>query len=52
MWARSTVTVTLSNLNPVKDFDLHQVIIYENTKDEYYTSCTPQAKKALDDYPN
>jgi hypothetical protein len=38
-------------LHPVPDYNLYQVILYENSiKDEYYTFTTPEAKAAIDDY--
>jgi integrase len=30
--------------------DVYRVTIYENTKEEYFTFTTPEAKKAIDEY--
>jgi integrase len=40
----------LSNLKLCSEYDLYQVTIYENTKDEYYTFTTPECKRAIDAY--
>jgi hypothetical protein len=34
----------------VQQYDLYQLTIYENTKDEYYTFTAPEAKHAIDEY--
>jgi integrase len=40
----------LSHLLPIPDYDLYRVTIYENAKEEYYTFCTPEAKRTIDEY--
>jgi integrase len=40
----------ISNLTLVQQYDLYQLTIYENTKDEYYTFATPECKHAIDEY--
>jgi integrase len=40
----------LAHLLPVSDYDLYRITIYENAKEEYYTFCTPEAKRAIDEY--
>lgn len=40
----------LSNLVVQQQYDLYQITIYENTKDEYIVFTTPEAKRAIDDY--
>lgn len=43
-------TLCLRHLVPVSQYDLFHITIYENTKDEYYTFCTPESKKSIDAY--
>jgi integrase len=40
----------LKHLRPTLEKGIYQLIIYEGTKDEYYTFCTPEAAKAVDNY--
>lgn len=43
-------TLCLRHLVPVSQYDLYRITIYENTKDEYYTFCTPECRKSIDTY--
>ena len=40
----------LKHLKKIPEYNLYQVTVYENTKDEHYTFCTPECAKAIDDY--
>ena len=40
----------LGHLSLVPEYDLYQVTIYANTKDEYFTFTTPEAKRAIEEY--
>ena len=42
----------VAHLAPRPKYDLYQVTSYENAKEEYITFCTPEAKKAIDEYLN
>jgi hypothetical protein len=37
---------------PISDYDLYQVSIYENAKEEYFSFCSPECKHAIDEYLN
>jgi integrase len=40
----------IRHLTKMPEYNLYQVTVYENTKDEYNTFCTPECAKAIDDY--
>jgi integrase len=40
----------LRHLTEQTEYGIYRLIIYEGTREEYYTFCTPEAKKAVDDY--
>ena len=40
----------IKHLTKISEYNLYQVTVYENTKDEYNTFCTPECAKAIDDY--
>ena len=40
----------LKHLTKIKDYDLYQITVYENTKDEYYCFCSPECANAIDSY--
>lgn len=43
-------TLRLKHLVSISQYDLYRITVYENTRDEYYTFCTPESKKAIDAY--
>lgn len=45
----SVPNLRLRNLQKVKD-NIYKVTVYENSVDEYFTFCTPECSKAIDDY--
>jgi len=42
----------VKHLTEQPEFNIYRLSIYEGSKEEYYTFCTPEAKKAVDDYLN
>lgn len=40
----------LKHLKKIPEYNIYQVTVYENTKDEHYTFCTSECAKAIDDY--
>ena len=40
----------LKHLTKIENFDLYQITVYENTKDEYYCFCSPECANAIDSY--
>jgi hypothetical protein len=40
----------IKHLKRIPEYNLYQITIYENAKEEYYTFCTPECAKAIDDY--
>jgi integrase len=40
----------LKHLTKVGDYNLYQITVYENTKDEYYCFCSPECATAIDSY--
>jgi integrase len=42
-------SLTLGNLTKI-DYGMYKIMIYENTNNEYYAFCTPEAGQAIDDY--
>jgi integrase len=40
----------LSDLSRVEKYNLYQITIYANSKEEYYTFCSPEAAAAIDSY--
>jgi integrase len=40
----------LHNLKYYEDYKLYQITFYENTKAEYYSFCTPECAKYIDEY--
>ena len=40
----------LKHLTKVDEFNLYQITVYENTKEEYYTFCSPECANAMDSY--
>jgi integrase len=43
-------SLKLRDLNPIDNYHLYRLTIYENTKEEYYTFTTPECRKAIDTY--
>ncbi len=42
--------LNLKHLTKVEDYNLYQITVYENTKDEYYCFCSPECANAIDSY--
>ena len=40
----------LKHLSKVENYNLYQITVYENTKDEYYSFCSPECTTAIDSY--
>lgn len=40
----------VKHLQNIDNFKLYKIIVYENTKEEYYTFCTPECAKTIDQY--
>ena len=40
----------LKHLTKIEQFNLYQITVYENTKDEYYCFCFPECANAIDSY--
>lgn len=40
----------LKHLQKVEEFQLYKVTVYENSKEEYYTFCTPECTRMIDQY--
>ena len=43
-------SLKLKHLTKVEDYNLYQITVYENTKDEYYCFCSPECAIAIDSY--
>ena len=46
----SLTGLKLQNLQRVPNYGIYQITIYENTKEEYFTFCTPECASAIDSY--
>ena len=40
----------LKHLTKIENFNLYQITVYENTKEEYYCFCSPECAIAIDSY--
>lgn len=40
----------LKHLTKITDYDLYQITVYDNTRDEYYCFCSPECANAIDSY--
>ena len=40
----------LKHLTKIEDYNLYQITVYENTKEEYYCFCSPECAIAIDSY--
>jgi integrase len=40
----------LRHLKRIEEYNLYRITVYENTKDEYYTFCTPECADMIDSY--
>jgi integrase len=40
----------LRSLEPISKYDIYQITVYENTKQEYITFCTPECASVIDSY--
>jgi integrase len=40
----------IKDLTPIDDLDLYQIEVYKKYKERYVTYCTPECKKAIDNY--
>jgi integrase len=40
----------LRHLKKIEEHNLYRITVYENTKDEYYTFCTPECAAMIDSY--
>jgi integrase len=46
----SVSELRLIHLKKIKEYALYSLTIYEGTREEYFTFCTPEAAKAIDTY--
>ena len=46
----SLTGLKLQNLQRVPNYGIYQITVYENTKEEYFTFCTPECASAIDSY--
>jgi len=46
----SLTGLKLQNLQRVSNYGIYQITVYENTKEEYFTFCTPECASAIDSY--
>jgi hypothetical protein len=46
----SLAGLKLQNLQRVLNYGIYQITVYENTKEEYFTFCTPECASAIDSY--
>jgi integrase len=44
------IDLKLKHLKKIPDYNLYKFTIYENTKEEYYTYCTPECASIIDKY--
>jgi hypothetical protein len=40
----------IRHLKKIPEYNLYHITIYENTKDEHYSFCTPECTKAIEEY--
>ncbi|HJT84497.1 MAG TPA: hypothetical protein VJ697_08445, partial [Nitrososphaeraceae archaeon] len=40
----------LRNLIPIDKYGIYQIIVYENTSEQYYTFCSQECRKEIDNY--
>ena len=45
-----SLNLLVRHLEPRANGEIYKVTLYENTKEEYYSFTTPEAKKAIDEY--
>jgi len=50
MRARAIPKLKIKDLSVIDEYHIYKIIIYKKTHEQYYTFCTPEAKRALDDY--
>ena len=43
-------TLRIRNLIPIDKYHIYQIIVYENTSEQYYTFCSTEARKEIDNY--
>jgi integrase len=43
-------TLKLSNLQKIPKYNIYKITVYERTKEEYYTFCTPECAAVIDNY--
>ena len=46
----SLTGLKLQNLQRIPNYGIYQITVYENTKEEYFTFCTPECASAIDSY--
>lgn len=46
------VGLKLKHLTKIEDYNLYMIHVYKKTREEYITFCTPEARKAIDEYLN
>lgn len=46
----SIAELKLRNLEPISKYGIYQITVYENTKQEYITFCTPECASVIDTY--
>jgi hypothetical protein len=46
----SVSELRLRHLKKIPEYNLYKIIVYENTREEYYTFCTPECATAIDNY--
>jgi integrase len=42
----------IKHLQKIQDYNLYKITVYHNTREEYFTYCTPECASAIDDYLN
>jgi integrase len=46
------VDLRIKDLQHIPKYDIYKITVYAKTSQQYYTFCTPETKKAIDDYIN
>jgi integrase len=42
----------IKHLQKIQDYNIYKVTVYHNTREEYFTYCTPECASAIDNYLN
>jgi integrase len=46
----AVTNLQIKHLKKIEEYNLYRITVYENTKDEYYTFCTPECAAVIDSY--